>query len=159
MSNCYMCKTVFVFGDVVIDTPMHGVMGGSHLLCPKCYTNHGFQGGSLKAFAGSASQPLPTPTLGNPATVTTTSGTSLTITGSSVRPQYIPIDKPVPAKATSFKLGYRGATVFELKPDGAITADWKAIMELKDRFLAGDAEGIQPSTLAMAAALWFARNT
>ncbi len=61
---------------------------------------------------------------------------------------------------TPVALHWAGRTIFELKKDGKITADWQALMRLKDKLLANDcADAAELTVCTWAAALWFARNT
>lgn len=67
--------------------------------------------------------------------------------------------KPVVAD-TPVALQWEGRTIFELKKDGKIIADWAMLMRLKDKLLANDcADAAEVAVCTWAAALWLARNT
>lgn len=62
-------------------------------------------------------------------------------------------DKPV-------TLTWNNREIFVLTKEGKIVADWKKIMELKDKLLANDcADAGELAVCTWAAALWLARNT
>lgn len=77
-----------------------------------------------------------------------------TITRMEVTPNKPTVgDKPV-------TLTWRDREIFVLTKEGRIVADWKTIMELKDKLLANDcADAGELAVCTWAAALWFARNT
>lgn len=55
---------------------------------------------------------------------------------------------------------WEGREVFVMRKDGTITADWRALMRLKDRlFDNACADASERAVCTQAAALWLARNT
>lgn len=61
---------------------------------------------------------------------------------------------------TPVALHWAGKTIFELKKDGKIIADWAVLMRLKDKLLNNDcADAAELAVCTWAAALWLARNT
>lgn len=151
MSSCEFCAKQFTSGDNIYDVPIYS---GNKLACPACYASYGFQGGMQRIYHGapngSASAPAGiTPVLGSPINIGMVQG----------MPGFIRSTAPFPIPRNLTISGRNGVTLFELKQDGTIYADWKALMDLKDRWVAGDMGNDNPQTLAFAAALWFARNT
>lgn len=58
-----------------------------------------------------------------------------------------------------WQLRQGASAICTLTKDGKFSADWTAIVLLKDKFLAGDYAPEDAHCVAVAAALWFARNT
>lgn len=78
--------------------------------------------------------------------------------GSTATVEFEPPKAPVGEVPITIHWG--GRTIFEMRKDGKITADWATLMRLKDKLLANDcADSAEVTVCSWAAALWFARNT
>jgi len=84
--------------------------------------------------------------------------TSFSITAGQV--QFAATSTKPEVADTPLALYWAGKVIFEMRKNGTITADWSAIMKLKDKLLANDcADTVELSVCTWAAALWLARNT
>lgn len=102
-------------------------------------------------------------------TPTNTTGSTTNSTLSSIMRSYF---KPVttnqidlaeprpPLPDRPLTLLWGGREVFVMRKDGTITADWGALMRLKDRLFSNAcADASERAVCTQAAALWLARNT
>lgn len=99
-------------------------------------------------------------------TNTTGSTTNLPIS-STIRSYFKPVtnqidlaETPPPLPDRPLTLLWEGREVFVMRKDGTITADWAALMRLKDRLFSNAcADASERAVCTQAAALWLARNT
>lgn len=162
--TCSHCIKDFIDGDPVVHVPR--VLGGKYVYHIQCAHALGMAGipaiyrsSSPSVVAGGSTIGPSTGTIG-PSIVNggATPGRIQFNQSSRTPPQYIPIAEASGTRSFAIK-GRNDVTLFEVTQEGKVTADWKALMELKDRWLANDIRNDRPETLAFAASLWFARNT